>query len=109
MKNSKTFLDHTLIQTILRLDHTSSFICEDDKFKCASQRCIAKEWRCDGDDDCGDGSDEIDCMEPKQCLSDIEFRCDNKLKCIPLRWKCDHERDCNDGSDEVNCSKFSSH
>ena len=37
----------------------STFKCSSGKFKCASQeKCIPQTWTCDGDDDCGDNSDE---------------------------------------------------
>lgn len=44
--------------------------CLSSDFKCSNGRCIAKSWRCDGDDDCGDSldtslpsSDEKNCRE----------------------------------------------
>lgn len=32
--------------------------CDQDLFQCANGRCIRGRWRCDGDKDCEDGSDE---------------------------------------------------
>lgn len=40
---------------------SGKFPCEPNEFKCDNDRCVQKQWLCDGDDDCGDGSDERNC------------------------------------------------
>ncbi|XP_015279019.1 PREDICTED: low-density lipoprotein receptor-related protein 1B-like, partial [Gekko japonicus] len=35
-----------------------SKLCKPGEFQCKNQRCIQDRWRCDGEDDCLDGSDE---------------------------------------------------
>ena len=36
------------------------------KFQCADQNCIPASWRCDGDTDCDDASDEAGCGKFQQ-------------------------------------------
>ena len=35
--------------------------CNLDEFECDNRMCIPASYKCDGDNDCGDGSDERDC------------------------------------------------
>ena len=37
--------------------------CASSDFSCTNGHCVSRSWVCDGDDDCGDRSDE----EPQQC------------------------------------------
>lgn len=53
---------HTIIQ---QTSHISLFSdlppCKANEFVCSNGKCLRQEWVCDGDNDCGDGSDELRC------------------------------------------------
>ena len=65
-----------------------------DKFVCDTGQVIPAAWRCDGVNDCGDGSDEkVNGSQP------ICFQCDDdQLQLAETR--CNGVNDCSDGSDE---------
>ncbi|KAL0972693.1 hypothetical protein UPYG_G00193570 [Umbra pygmaea] len=67
------------------------------KFQCKNQRCVNTDLKCDGWNDCGDMSDEMNC----KCDS-TQIQCKNSL-CKPQFWECDGVNDCGDNTDEQNC------
>ncbi|XP_034358401.1 low-density lipoprotein receptor-related protein 8 isoform X8 [Arvicanthis niloticus] len=71
------------------------------QFTCRSGECIHLGWRCDGDRDCKDKSDEADCSALGPC-GENEFQCGDGT-CVLAIKRCNQERDCLDGSDEAGC------
>lgn len=68
------------------------------QFQCNNKRCISAKLKCDGWNDCGDMSEELNC----KCNS-TDISCKNGF-CKPMFWKCDGVNDCGDGTDELDCS-----
>ncbi|XP_061075721.1 basement membrane-specific heparan sulfate proteoglycan core protein-like isoform X2 [Conger conger] len=75
--------------------------CRVDQARCPSGECIPRDYLCDGEKDCPDGSDEIKCGTPSPCEPN-EFKCQNG-RCALKLWRCDGDNDCGDHSDESYC------
>ncbi|XP_069937366.1 very low-density lipoprotein receptor-like, partial [Cherax quadricarinatus] len=72
------------------------------EFNCSSGgSCVPMSFKCDGDEDCADGSDEQQCSL-EQCTG-TDFRCIGDKKCIGQVKVCDGVYDCEDKSDEALC------
>lgn len=102
--------------------------CRADQATCQSGECIPRDYICDGERDCSDGSDEFRCGKhhsqstwtllgnidaqrvflpvagtPSPCEPN-EFKCKNG-RCALKLWRCDGDNDCEDNSDETDCRK----
>lgn len=89
---------------------TEALDCE---FRCrTSGECLTMAHRCNGHQDCADGSDEANCDSfdgvrriPIKC-SLADFSCHNGEQCLEKNKRCDGIKDCKDGSDEQQCAQF---
>ncbi|CAH1974934.1 unnamed protein product [Acanthoscelides obtectus] len=78
--------------------------CTIHQFSCRNDKCIPILARCNGNDDCGDNSDEEHC-DLYLCEEPHFFKCKN-ARCISKVFVCDGDNDCIDYSDEQNCESF---
>uniref|UniRef100_A0A8P4GDR1 EGF-like domain-containing protein n=1 Tax=Dicentrarchus labrax TaxID=13489 RepID=A0A8P4GDR1_DICLA len=75
--------------------------CQPGEFACKNNRCIQERWKCDGDNDCLDNSDEDESnttCSARTCPPN-QYSCASG-RCIPISWTCDLDDDCGDRSDE---------
>lgn len=88
---------------------TENVTCSDSEWKCASGRqCVPVAWKCDGEVDCQDSSDETACVGTSPKCHAPSISCDNNTRCISPEVFCDGYEHCNDGSDEGGrCGKSS--
>jgi len=82
--------------------------CNADQFQCTNGTsrdgayCVPLSAKCDSEDDCSDGSDEINC-EAEGCPGN--FRCASG-ECLKRHLVCNKIMDCDDGSDERDCDNW---
>ncbi|KAF4523168.1 hypothetical protein B566_EDAN002426 [Ephemera danica] len=93
-----TFLDDSEYHVYNDYDEEED-VSHEPTFVCKNGKIIPWNHHCNGDNDCGDESDEVNCSAVN---TDNLFAC-NDGKLITLAWRCDGKKDCDDGSDEENC------
>ena len=76
--------------------------CASGEHLCNNGRCIAKQWICNGRNECLDGSDENECESNFNSL----YKCDDNhgdVQFYDSSKKCDFKFDCNNRADELGC------
>ncbi|KAK3521954.1 hypothetical protein QTP70_020467, partial [Hemibagrus guttatus] len=76
--------------------------CPPEDFECFDGTlCVMRSLVCDGQAQCADRSDELNCNQYAGCLSG-DWTCKNSI-CISLSLRCNGFNDCGDNSDEEGC------
>ena len=84
-------------------EYSGCCMCLKNQYLCDNKKCIQIQWKCNGNNDCGDNSDEhthANCTGISESVCDNnEYTCSNR-KCVHLSLKCNGEDNCGDNSDE---------
>lgn len=88
--------------------------CPDNMHKCLLGQCIDHRLVCDGNNDCGDGTDEANCSIRKLNITcgtadNPKFQCPSNLSlCLDMNMKCNGVANCPRGEDEADCGNICS-
>lgn len=84
--------------------------CQSDEFLCGNGKCLPRSWRCNGQDECGDATDERSCSPPPTqsqfglCpFNSVPCTQAQSTRCLPASVRCNGVRNCPDGTDELGC------
>ncbi|XP_013089349.2 low-density lipoprotein receptor-related protein 2-like isoform X2 [Biomphalaria glabrata] len=105
---SDGYILHSDLKTCVLYQDKESPSCEGLSFKCKNKRCVSQSLLCDGEDDCGDNSDETGDLCPAGICKEGEHKCSSN-RCIPGSAVCDGIKNCHDGSDEASCTTVPNH
>ncbi|XP_011210418.3 modular serine protease-like [Bactrocera dorsalis] len=72
---------------------------DDGQMECWSGQCISITDKCNGVEDCDDGTDELYSLCQTILCMQHQFQCDYGA-CLPMKAKCNGTKECFDGSDE---------
>ncbi|XP_056228452.1 low-density lipoprotein receptor-related protein 3 isoform X1 [Seriola aureovittata] len=90
--------------------HLGQSSCQSDEFLCGNGKCLPRSWKCNGQDECGDATDERSCSpppteaQPGVCpFGSLPCTEVQSTRCLPAALRCNGARDCPDGTDELGC------
>lgn len=99
---------HTGVYSIVvRKTFVSKISCGDNQFQCQDKTCILSKYKCDGNINCPDGSDEYcnQVFKNKILCTFPRIQCNDLRVCIDPLKMCDGHADCTDHSDEITCKQ----